>query len=137
MSEPVLHSELIDDIIQKLFVGLFSVEQNGKSHILFYVQDGNEIIDLIDKSDVSSAEDCKLCLVKLSDIRSRDVNDTRSGNIDSAEDMHESRLARSGGTDYGNKLSLLYIEGNVLKSIDSCLTATVYFTKIFDLKNIH
>ena len=55
--------EFFDQILKKLPIRIFPVQKNRERHIFLHIQDWNQIIKLIDESDLSSSENSQPGLV--------------------------------------------------------------------------
>ena len=83
----VFQREHFEHFIKRFRIGLFAVHHDRQRDIFLCIEDGNQVVELINQPDLPTPEDCELLFVLLIDILSVEEYFTGSGAVDAANDM--------------------------------------------------
>ena len=108
-------------------VHLFVIQQQGQRHIFLYGQNGNQIVKLINQTDLAAAEDSQRRLVQGGNIRSVHIHMPIRRRIHTAQNMQQVAFAGAGRPDDGHKLSFRHGKGHIVQRPYLRIALTVNF----------
>ena len=66
--EPVVQAENADQVVDQLLVGLAAVEQKRQRNVFFYAQDRDQVVKLVNETDLAAAENGQRRFVQLRNV---------------------------------------------------------------------
>ncbi len=87
------------------FCRLYGRPTKGQRNVFFYIQHGNQIVELIDQADLTAAKNGQLRGIQLIDVRAVDIDLSRGGTIHAAQQMEQGGLPGAGAADDRDKLA--------------------------------
>ena len=107
---PVCQADVGEQLVDPCPLGLVARELEREDDVLLRGQHRQEVEELEHEADVTAAELRQLAVAELRDRGAVDPDLTRARPVESGQDVHERRFARSRGTHHGDELALVHRE---------------------------
>ena len=130
-------AERTKEHLEALVVDIASVHAHGQRHVLNDIQDGDEIVELVNEANFAAAEDGELLVAAGEDILPLQAHGTRSGAVHPAHEVQEGRFARARAADDGDELTCLDGERDVIEGSHGGGAGAVDLGEVFDRKDVH
>ena len=122
---------------QSVPIHLSAVHEYGKGYVLGYIEHRDEVIELIDKPDLTAAKYGKLLFILRINIAAVHVHLSACRPIDAAQNVKQGRFARTRRAYDRQKLTLAYREGYIVQRLDHVIIIAVCFAKVFNPEYFH
>src|SRR3954453_5437566 len=106
MPDPIRQSQRGNDLLEARLVQAAPVEEQWQGDVLIHVEDGDQVVELVDEADLPAAEDGQFVVVETEDVRTIHQYLAGGGRVHPTQDVQQSRFARAGRTDDGDELTL-------------------------------
>lgn len=83
-------------LFQAILVDLPAIHKDGQRHVLDDVENGGEVVELVDKADFPASKDGDLLVAALVDVLPLDVDGSRGWTVDAADDVEQRGLSGAG-----------------------------------------
>ena len=121
----------LKELQKALFIDTSPVHQNRQRDILHDIQHRNQIIKLVNQSDLAPAENRKLLFLLRVDVNPVDIHSSARRHIHSAQNMQKCRFSGPRRTRDRDKFALFHGKGYVVKRPDRASPFPVYFADMF------
>src|SRR5258707_15890196 len=125
------------DLLQARLVQAAAIQEQRQGDVLLYVEDRDQVVELVDQPDLSAAENSQFRLVEGADVRAIHQHLAVAGRIHPAQDVQQRRFARARRADDGDELTLFHTEADVIYGFDLRIAFSVYLRKVVHLENFH
>ena len=127
----------LHEIFQTCFIDLLTVHENGQGDVFGDREDGDEVVELIDQSDLPAAEDGKLFFILRIHIAAVHPDLAGGGSVHAAQNVQQSGFSRTGRSDDGDKLALVDGKGDVIECMDDIFSLAIGLAEMFDSQYFH
>ena len=114
-----------------------TVHEYGQGHIFDNVENGDEVVELVDKADFPTTKDGELLVGASVDILALHVDGTRCGPVHAADYMEQRGLSRSGRPHDGYEFARFNCKRHVVQRAHRCVAFAVDLGEMFNRKYAH
>ena len=132
-----LQPQRMQQLLQPRLIDLPAVHQHGQRDVFHHVQHGDQVVKLIDQSNLAAAEDGKRRVAAGINVLSVQKDAAGRGLVHAAEDVQQGGFPGAGGADDGKELSLFDAKGDVVKGMNRVLPRSVNLAQVFHSENFH
>ena len=93
MRQPLLQAKRLDQLVKIIFIWLSAIQLQRQREVFFRVQDRDEVVKLVDQSDLPAAEDGQCGLIHLIDVAAVDEDLTAVRAVHAAQHMQQGALS--------------------------------------------
>ena len=107
------------------------VHQHRQGDILHHIEHRYQIVELIDQSHLTAAENGQLVFILCVDILAVQIHMAAGGTVHTAQNMQQRRFAGAGRADNCQKFSFFHGKRHVIQRFYRILSPAVYLAEVF------